>query len=93
MINTTPTGTDLMTMADPQPWMRHGACVGKNPELWFPHEGQQVESREAKRICMDECPMLARCQLYAMEQPSTLYGIWGGLSQDDRRALRRKRAS
>ena len=92
MINTTPTGTDLMAMVDPQPWMRRGACLREDPEMFFPHEGQNIIAQLAKKVCLT-CPVLNQCQEYSMTLGSSLRGIWGALGEDDRRARRRKKES
>ena len=69
-------------------WQRHGACVGKDPELWFPekrHRGGTPTSDEPKRICAS-CPVQLECLRYALEQepPQWRTGIWGALTPKER---------
>jgi WhiB family redox-sensing transcriptional regulator len=64
------------------------ACLGATG-LYFPDkaEGAAQAIREAKAIC-GTCPLLDVCRDWALQQPPQwLYGVWGGLSQYERRAL------
>jgi len=72
------------------PWMVQAACANhSDPDLWFPGTGDQVSlSAPAKAICRD-CPVQPECLDYALTYPS-LQGIWGGLTEPERRQLRRK---
>ena len=65
-------------------WMAQGACVGVNPDLFFPERG--ASTKEAKAVCA-RCPVQYRCLAWAVEQRE-LFGIWGGTSVRDRRRLR-----
>ncbi|MCZ7434789.1 WhiB family transcriptional regulator [Micromonospora sp. WMMC241] len=63
------------------------ACRGVDTTLFFPPRGQ--DSTEAKAI-FRRCPLLARCRLWALDQPVTeLHGVWGGLSHVERIDLKR----
>ncbi len=66
-------------------WMSDGACVGANPELFFPTRGEQVDG--AKAVCRT-CPVTRLCLEYALDNNET-YGIWGGRSERERRRMRR----
>lgn len=57
-------------------WMEKGACVGHNPDMWFPENGTTKGSIEALRICA-ECPVRELCAQYAADERLD-YGIWGG---------------
>ena len=57
------------------PWMRRGACVGEDPELWYPERGRSAEP--AKQMCA-RCPVREECLDWALENEN--HGIWGGLS-------------
>lgn len=72
-----------------QPWMDGSACLDnpEGPDLFFPSKGQS--NRPAKAICRN-CPVLAQCRTYALANRET-HGVWGGLSEQDRRAIRRHR--
>lgn len=72
------------------------ACSEVDPELFFPQETEfwdgKITARyknitEAKKIC-SECPLKLPCLTYAIENREQ--GIWGGTTEDNRSALRRK---
>ena len=65
-------------------WMHLGACRGKDPGLFYPTRGESCD--EAKAICR-ECPVELVCRDYAIENETI--GIWGGLSERERKRLRR----
>lgn len=69
----------------PLPWQEHALCAFVDPEVFFPEKGGS--SREAKRICA-ECSVQRECLEYALENDER-FGIWGGLSERERRRLRR----
>ncbi len=56
-----------------------GACVGKNPDLWFPEKG--TSGSEAVAICA-ACPVRSDCLEYGKDET---FGIWGGTTPADRR--------
>lgn len=73
-------------------WQQYGACRDSNPDLFFPvRSGNQalVDVRAAKRICA-ACPVIGACLRYALTEPET-YGVWGGTTPLERRAIRRRR--
>jgi WhiB family redox-sensing transcriptional regulator len=75
-----------MLDADPGPnWMTFALCQEVDPEKWFPERGASV--RDAKRICRD-CPVRAQCLRYALDHDER-FGVWGGLSERERRRLKR----
>ena len=81
----------LDQLTPPGDWATDGACWNHpTPDLWFPDKGDNVSSRVAKQICA-ECPVLSTCRQYSLDTRQG-YGIWGGLSADDRRKLRRAAA-
>lgn len=59
-------------------------CAQADPESWFPEKGGS--NREAKRICMG-CSVLDECLAYALET-NQQHGVWGGLSERERRKLK-----
>lgn len=69
----------------PLPWQENALCGFVDPEVFFPEKGGS--SREAKRICA-ECTVQRECLEYALENDER-FGIWGGLSERERRRLRR----
>jgi WhiB family transcriptional regulator, redox-sensing transcriptional regulator len=75
--------------ADPPGWADQALCAQADPEAWFPEKGEAAE--QAKAICA-ACPVLAPCRAYALARPE-LRGIWAGLSERERRAIRRGAAA
>ena len=69
-----------------QDWRALGACSKTYPDLWFAVGA--IEHKQAKRICR-ECPVQGKCLAYAMDSPVD-HGIWGGLTERERRGFRRK---
>ncbi|MPZ89723.1 MAG: WhiB family transcriptional regulator [Nitriliruptorales bacterium] len=67
------------------PWATGAACLQADPETFFPEKGGST--REAKRICM-QCTVREECLEYALANDER-FGIWGGLSERERRKLRR----
>lgn len=70
-------------------WRDRAACRGVDPELFFPHRGENDALAAAKAICA-ECRVRDDCLEEAMAD-RTLMGVWGGLSERQRRTLRTKR--
>src|SRR6478609_3206965 len=71
-------------------WQFEGACRDADQDLFFHPEGERGSARRrraeaAKAICAT-CPVLKECreQSLAVREP---YGVWGGLSEDERAAL------
>ncbi len=78
-----------MVLAMP-PFMTAGACrEGVDPDLWFPASRRSPAVKEAKLRCM-ACPVQNECLEYALLEDER-YGIWGGLLEEEREALRRRR--
>lgn len=74
-------------------WRHRAFCRDGDPELFFPigNTGpalQQIE--EAKAVCR-RCPVTQDCLTWALETGQDA-GVWGGLSEDERRALKRRTA-
>jgi WhiB family redox-sensing transcriptional regulator len=67
------------------PWQERARCREYDPEVFFPEKGGS--SREAKRICA-ECPVRIECLNYALRRDER-YGVWGGMSERERRRLKR----
>jgi WhiB family redox-sensing transcriptional regulator len=72
-------------------WRVAAACKGFHASIFFPPDGaegkQERQRREAmaKEVCA-LCPVCAQCREYALRVREP-YGVWGGLSESDRRAL------
>jgi WhiB family redox-sensing transcriptional regulator len=76
----------LNPKAVPASWQDLALCAETDPEAFFPEKGGS--SRDAKAVCM-ACPVRAQCLDYALETHQ-LFGIWGGLSERQRRHLMRQ---
>ena len=68
-------------------WVLRANCVGIDAELFFPDRGEPT--RHAKAVCAG-CEVRAECLDYALETGQK-FGVWGGTSERERRALRRLR--
>ena len=67
-------------------WQGRALCATSgSPDDWFPDKGSPPAS--VRRTCAD-CPVRAECLAYALEN-GIRYGIWGGLSDDERRGIDR----
>jgi len=78
-----------MSSAD---WRRRAACRNIDPELFFPIGacGPALDQiRKAKQVCAG-CKVSAQCLEWALATGQH-NGVWGGLSEDERRDLRRRR--
>ena len=71
---------------DAQSWQEQALCAETDPEAFFPEKGGST--REAKKICTG-CEVKAECLEYALSNDER-FGIWGGLSERERRRLRRR---
>lgn len=69
-------------------WWDLANCLGVDPDLFFPERG--ASTKEAKEICRG-CVVKKDCLEYALENGEK-FGIWGGMSERERRRLRRQRA-
>jgi WhiB family redox-sensing transcriptional regulator len=66
-------------------WQEKALCAQTDPEAFFPEKGGST--REAKRICLG-CEVRDACLDYALAHDER-FGIWGGLSERERRRLKR----
>lgn len=72
----------------PLDWQNYANCLGADADLFFPERGSST--RKAKAICA-ECEVNFECLEYAL-QNGERFGIWGGLSERERRRVRHDRA-
>jgi WhiB family redox-sensing transcriptional regulator len=77
---------DALDEVDHPDWQDRALCAETDPEAFFPEKGGST--REAKRICTG-CEVRAECLEYALEHDER-FGIWGGLSERERRKLKRR---
>ena len=71
--------------AQDQDWHDRALCAQTDPEAFFPEKGGST--REAKKVCLG-CDVRAECLEYALMKDER-FGIWGGLSERERRRLKK----
>jgi WhiB family redox-sensing transcriptional regulator len=67
-------------------WQERALCAQTDPEAFFPEKGGST--REAKRVCLT-CDVRDECLEYALGHDER-FGIWGGLSERERRKLKKR---
>ena len=67
-------------------WVKDAVCAETDPDAFFPEKGGST--REAKKVC-EQCDVRAQCLESALENDER-FGIWGGLSERERRKLKRR---
>lgn len=69
-------------------WRQNGLCTKTDPDLFFP-VGQGLlaarQAEKAKKVCR-RCPVVDQCLSWALETVQE-HGVWGGLDEEERRAL------
>ncbi|WP_329391499.1 WhiB family transcriptional regulator (plasmid) [Streptomyces sp. NBC_01351] len=83
-----PAADPIAALKRPRP-----ACAETDPELHFPNGNTGpalLQIEEAKAVCRS-CPLMESCLQGALDR-NEHYGVWGGLSEDERRALKRRAA-
>jgi len=74
-------------------WRHAAACRHHDPETWYPigDTGPALlQIDDAKKICFT-CPSMRQCGDWALET-NQQFGVWGGMSESDRRAVKRRAA-
>ncbi|OBG49183.1 WhiB family transcriptional regulator [Mycolicibacterium fortuitum] len=80
-----PEHIDVDPETEDDQWQERALCAQTDPEAFFPEKGGST--REAKRICQG-CEVKDACLEYALAHDER-FGIWGGLSERERRRLKR----
>lgn len=80
-----PDASDVDFEPEDDQWQERALCAQTDPEAFFPEKGGST--REAKRICLG-CEVKDACLEYALANDER-FGIWGGLSERERRRLKR----
>lgn len=77
-------------------WMQRAACAGMPADLFYPSGGNEFEARggsnlypPAARAACASCPVAAECLVHAVIDGER-HGMWGGLSPEERRPIRRQ---
>lgn len=68
-------------------WREQALCAQVDPDLWFPEKGSQTHA--SKKVCA-ACPVAAQCLEWAVTHKQR-EGVWGGKSDQERRAIERQR--
>ncbi|MDH4168598.1 MAG: WhiB family transcriptional regulator [Acidimicrobiia bacterium] len=79
---------EVLPEPDEPVWQDYANCLGVDPDLFFPERG--ASTREAKEVCRG-CVVQEDCLEYALRNGEK-FGIWGGMSERERRRIRRQRA-
>jgi WhiB family redox-sensing transcriptional regulator len=81
-------GSATLVSLDGEGWRASGACVNSDPEIFFPlPRGGRAQLARARALCA-RCRVREPCLAFALRTRQE-YGIWGGLTEDERRAHRR----
>lgn len=76
-------GDTIGFLFDPRTWTEQALCATTDPEAFFPEKGGST--REAKAVC-SRCDVRTDCLEDALARQER-FGIWGGLSERERRKL------
>lgn len=86
-----PRGRQVVAVPEGSPedtdWQELARCAEADPEAYFPEKGGST--REAKKVCR-RCEVREQCLEYALTHGEA-FGIWGGMSERERRKIRRER--
>jgi WhiB family transcriptional regulator, redox-sensing transcriptional regulator len=74
-------------------WRHKAVCRDEDPELFFPvgNSGPALAQIADAKIVCNRCPVTTECVSWALESGQDA-GVWGGMSEDERRALKRRNA-
>ena len=81
---------DWMDLPAPGPWIADARCAETDPDIFFPGKWDHAQRNAAKKIC-GECEVRLQCLEYALLIQAP-HGIWGGLTADERRTIRKEPA-
>jgi WhiB family transcriptional regulator, redox-sensing transcriptional regulator len=72
-------------------WRARSACLDEDPELFFPigMTGPAVHQVDEAKLVCSRCTVREACLAWALDERQE-HGVWGGLDEDERRALRRR---
>jgi WhiB family transcriptional regulator, redox-sensing transcriptional regulator len=79
-----------LVLPEAKRWTATAACAEEGVAPMFPTEGDEKGIEYAKSIC-GRCPVREQCLSEALDRGES-FGVWGGLTTDERRAMRRKAA-
>lgn len=90
-----PAELDVFALFAARPgWMAEAACRGMDTSMWYPSRGDSHSgtTAEARSIC-GRCPVREDCLHHAISTPREHFGIWGGLSERQRRFIGREKVA
>lgn len=86
--------SNLNPTYDQWEWQLNGACRHEDPDSFFLEyleRGPSKRKKEQKAIAIcNTCPVIQQCREHALRVPE-IYGVWGGLTEEQRRIILRKR--
>lgn len=71
-------------------WLEFARCRGLDPELFFPHKGENMKNNPAARALCAECPVREPCLDYAVDN-GVRDGTWGGHTAKEIQRIRAAR--
>ena len=74
-------------------WRHAALCRDEDPELFFPigSTGPAATQVDQAKVVCQRCSVVEDCLTWAVDTGQEA-GVWGGASEDERRALRRRGA-
>jgi WhiB family transcriptional regulator, redox-sensing transcriptional regulator len=80
----------IVTQTEARDWQLSARCRGTDPSMFFHPDGERgrrrhKREREAKRFCA-QCPVRIQCLVYSLRSQEP-YGIWGGVTENERRRI------
>ena len=74
-------------------WRHKAVCRDEDPELFFPvgNSGPALAQIATAKMVCNRCPVTSQCLAWALETGQDA-GVWGGMSEDERRSLKRRAA-
>jgi len=96
MTKQNPQLANLRPVYDEWAWQEDGKCKEADTEIFFLDSGERgkqkrEKQRKAKAICKG-CPVVNECLQHAMKTPE-YFGVWGGMTADERLKILEKRLS
>lgn len=88
------TNINISPIAENWEWQYQGACRNTDPENFFLEYNQRGTSKRKKELAAiaicNTCPVKRECLEHALKVPE-MFGVWGGMTEEQRRILLRKR--
>lgn len=74
-------------------WVDDALCTQVDPEIFYPtHRGGTLRTADSAKLVCAQCDVRLQCLDYSLRAREP-YGVWGGLSEVERRHLLDKEAS